>query len=310
MFCLGLIAFGAISVPAQKQTVAATTNAQTRTITIVSEPKAVVWINDIRYGATDADGKLTIKNAPGGTRRLRVRADGFKETTQNLLPAQKGEIKVALAKTTDEAELTFQEAERLASTDREKAIEAYRKAVSLRPKYLDAQLSMARTMSAAGDNDGALKAVKEARKWRPGLAEISAIEGRIYSANSEEDLAIAAYKRAIAEGKGFQPEAHTGLATIYREKAEGFSSEGDYESEKQHYMLAAAELKKAVAQLAGAPDAIVIYQLLGDSYERAKMYKEAVKVYEEFLRVFPDANEATAVRSFITQIQKQLNGEQ
>ena len=304
IFCFALTGFSVSAVPAQKRTTAAA--AQTRTITIVSEPSATVWINDIRYGATDADGRLTIKNVSGGAKRLRVRAEGFKEITQNLLAAQKGEIKIALTKTEDEAEIAFQQAEAFAVTDREKAIEMYKKAVSLRPKYMDAQLNLARTMSAAGDNEGALKAVKEARKWRPGLAEASAIEGRIYTSSGDEELAIAAFKRAITEGRGFQPEAHTGLAALYREKAESFSAEGDYESEKEYYILAAGELKKAAAQLAGAPDAIVIYQLLGDCYERVKMYKEAIAVYEEFLRVFPDADEATAVRSFITQIQKQM----
>lgn len=305
IFCLGLIGLSAIAVPAQKRTNAALVS-QMRTITIVSEPNAIVWINDIRYGATDADGRLTIKNAPNGARRLRVRADGFKEITQNLTAAQKGEIKVALTKTTDEAELTFQQAEAFALTDREKAIETYKKAVSLRPKYIDAQLALARALSANGDNEGALKAVKEARKWRPGFAEASAIEGRIYSSTGEEEEAIAAFKRAITEGKGFQPEAHTGLATLYRDRALVFSAEGDFESEKENYILAANELKKAVAQLGSAPDAIVIYQLLGDSYERVKMYKEAIAVYEEFLRLFPDVNEATAVQSFITQIKKQM----
>lgn len=284
---------------------AAAAFSQTRTITISSEPNATVWVNDLRYGTTDADGKLTVK-ITSGAKKLRVRAGGFKETSQNLLPAQKGEIKIALTKTDDEAELAFQQAESLASTDREKAVEMYKKAVKLRPKYMDAQLALARALSAAGDADAALAAVKEARKWRPAFAEISAVEGRVYSAAGEEKEAIAAYKRAITEGKGVQPEAHTGLGAIYREKAEGFAGAGDFESEKEYYALAAAELKKAVAQLSGAPDAIVVYQLLGDTYERMKMFQEAINVYEEFLRIFPDVNEATMVRSFIVQAKKQM----
>jgi tetratricopeptide (TPR) repeat protein len=305
IFCFGLIGLTAAGAPAQKKTVVSPTG-QTRTITVVSEPNSVVWINDIRYGTTDDDGRLTIKNLAGGVKQMRLRADGFKETTQNLTAAQKGEIKIALTKTTDEAELTFQQAESYAVTDREKAVEMYKKAVVLRPKYMDAQLGLARALSASGDNEGALKAVREARKWRPGYAEISAIEGRIHAAAGEEEEAVAAFKRAVTEGKGFQPEAHAGLANLYREKAEGLSAEGDFESEKQYYLMAAGELKKAVQQLGGAPDAIVIYQLLGDSYERAKMYKEAIGVYQDFLRVFPDANEAVTVRSFITQLEKQM----
>lgn len=295
----GLIGLAAFSVCAQSKPVA-------RIITIVSEPNATVWLNDVRYGATDADGKLKIKILTAGAKKLRVRANGFKEITQNLLPTQKGELKVALAKTTDEAELAFQQAETLTSTDREKAVEQYKEAIKLRPKYVEAYLGLARVLTDSGDADEALKAVKNAKKLRPVLPEASAIEGRIHKSNGDEDLAVAAFKKAVAEGKGVQPEAHTGLGIIYREKAEGFAASGDFESEKENYLLAAAELKKAVAQLAGAPDAIVVYQLLGDSYERAKMLPEAIKVYEEFLVVFPDADEASIVRSFIIQIKKQM----
>ncbi len=282
----------------------------TRTITVVTEPRAVVWIDNIKYGATDESGKLTLKNIPAGIRKLRVRANGFKETTQNLLAAQKGEVKIALTKTADDAEIAFQEAERLSSIDREKAIEAYRKTITLRPKYAEANLELARLLIAAGDTEGALKAVQAARKARPAYAEASAVEGRIYVAEENEEKAVAAFKRAVAEGKGFQPEAHTGLGLMYRDKASGFAAEGDFENEKQNYILAAESLKKAAAQLGSSPDAITIYQLLGDSYERAKMYPEAIKIYEQFLRLFPDSSEAEAVRSFIVQIKKRQNGEQ
>ncbi len=210
--------------------------------------------------------------------------------------------------TTDEAELAFQQAE--AEKDKEKAVGLYKKAIGLRPKYAEANLALARALADKSDNEGALKAIAAARKARPGYAEASAVEGRIYKAGDNEQKAIAAFKRSISEGKNFQPEAHTGLGLLYKEKAESSGAEGDFQGEKQYYILAAAELEKAAAQLSTAPDAITIYQLLGDCYERAKMYPQAVKVYEKFLRLFPDSSEASAVRSFIVQINKRLNGEQ
>ncbi len=282
----------------------------TRTITIMTEPKAIVWINDVRFGTTDESGKLILNVASGGAKKIRVRADGFKETTQNLLPTQKGDIKISLTKTTDQAEITFQEAVKMASIDEEKAIELYRKAIRLRPKYAESYIEIARILGENGETEEALEAIKQARKIRPIYAEASAVEGRIYKTDGNEEKAIASFKKAIAEGKGFQPEAHTGLGLLYREKAETFSTTGDFESEKEYYLMAADELKKAVAQLAGAPDAITIYQLLGDCYERAKMYKEAIAVYEEFLKIYPDADEAVTVRSFITQIKKQMAEEE
>ncbi len=281
--------------------------AQTRTVTVLTEPNASVWLDDVLRGISDATGKLKIAPVTAGAHKLRVRADGFKEVSQSLTAAQTGDVKIALVKTTDQAELTFQEAERLSSSDREKAIAAYRKAVSLRPKYAEANLGLARVLSANNDLDGALKAVAAARRARPGYAEASAVEGRIYVSEGDEAKAVAAFKRAITEGKGVQPEANTGLGLLYKEKAEGFGSEGDYESETENYTLAVQYFKKAIVQLAGAPDAVTLYQFLGMAYEKMKKYNEAIAVYEEFLKLFPDNNESEAVRSFIVQLKKQMS---
>ena len=276
-----------------------------RAITVATEPGAVVWIDDVRYGKTDKGGKLAISTIAAGGHRLRVRADGFKEVSQVLLPTQKGEIKVPLAKTMDEAELAFQKAESLTNADREAAAENYRKAIQLRPKYPDAYIGLARVLMESGDLDGAKDAVNGARKVRPVYPEASAIEGRIYKDLGEETKAIASFKRAITDGKGFQPEAYTGLGLLYKEKAEGDSGNGDFEQETANYTEAGKNLRVALKQLSGAPDTVVIYQLLGLIYERMKKYDDAIAIYEEFLRIFPNSNEADAIRSFITQIKKQ-----
>jgi len=280
----------------------------TRVLTIVSEPDAYVWIDDVAYGKTGPDGRLTFRTFSVGTHKLRVRALGFKEVTQNLLPSQKGTLKVALAKTTDEAELTFQRAE--LETDKEKAVELYEQAIKLRPSFPEAFVGLARMQANLNDTEAALAAIKSARRLRPTYAIASAVEGRIYKEDGQFEKAIASFKRAITEGRGIQPEAHTGLGLLYREKAQGFAAEGDTDSEIESYLIAASELRKAAAQLSGAPDAITIYQMLGDSYERADKWAEAIKVYREFLKIFPDSNEAEMFRSFITQAEKRLKGEQ
>jgi tetratricopeptide (TPR) repeat protein len=287
----GIIAGLAVGALAQK----------TRTITIMTQPSAAVWLDDIKRGTTDASGKLIIKYVTAGPKKVRVRAYSFKETTQNLLPTQ-SQLNISLAKTTDAAELTFHEAEKMMKVDRLQAIELYKKAASQRPKFYEAYIEMARAMSDAGDSDGALEAVANARKARPGFPEPSAVEGRIHKSDGDEEKAIAAFKRAIREGKGFQPEAHTGLGLLYKEKADGLGAAGDFENEAATYKLAAAELKTALAQLSGTEP--VLYELLGQVYEKTQNYKEAIAVYEEYLRLFPDSNEATAFRSYIVQVKK------
>ncbi|HEY0460410.1 MAG TPA: tetratricopeptide repeat protein [Pyrinomonadaceae bacterium] len=289
-------------------TVSAT--AQLRSLTIVTEPNASVWVDDVNYGKTDESGKLVLRTFPAGTHKIRVRADGFKEITQNLLPAQKGEFKIALTKTTDEAELAFQQAEAMSAVDREKAVALYQKAVKLRPKYAEAFVGLARVYQALSEYDAALRAIQNARRARLAYAEASAVEGRIYKESGNETKSVAAFKRAITEGKGVQPEAHAGLGLLYRERAENFGINSEFESEKENYLLAAGELRKAVEQLAGSPDAATIYQLLGDSFERAKMFADAIKVYEEYIKNFPDADDVTTFRSFITQLQKRIKEEQ
>ena len=277
-----------------------------RPLIIISEPKATVWIDGVRYGTTGVDGRLSVRSIAAGPHRIRVRADGFHEVTKPITAAQNGEIAITLTKTNDPGELAFQEAERLTTVDRAKAAAAYKRAVKLDPKNFDAYIGLARVSADAGEFENAVKAIREAKRLRPTSPEAAAVEGRILKETGEEEKAITAFKRGIAYGKGFQPEAYAGLGLLYKDRAEAAGSEGDFDQEKANYDEASKYLATAVKQLSGAPDAVVLYQLLGLLYERQKRYKEAIGIYENFLEEFPDTPEASAVRSFITQIKKQM----
>ena len=277
-----------------------------RSITVITEPNSTVWIDGVRYGVTDDKGRLAISSVSPGVRSIRVRSNGFSEATKSLTSASRGDVTVKLIKTTDEAELAFQSAESLTTVDRRKAIAEYERAIKLRPKYPEAYLGSARMYSETGDLEKADKAIRAAKRLKPGYAEASAVEGRISKDSGEEDKAIVAFKRAITEGKGFQPEAYTGLGLLYKDRAENFGGSAEYEKEAASYNASARYLAIAAKQLGGAPDAIVVYQLLGLIYERQKKFKEAIALYQEFLRLFPDSSEAGAVASFIVQIKKQM----
>src|SRR5262249_43810777 len=123
----------------------------------------------------------------------------------------------------DKAELLYQKAEaiRESTTDdeqRQKAVDHYREALKARLNYPEAHLGLARVYFDLKDTDNALIEVKQARKYRPIYPEASAVEGRIYHEDIDDDLAIKAYTRAIKEGGGYQPEAHTGLGIIYKDQ--------------------------------------------------------------------------------------------
>ena len=138
----------------------------------------------------------------------------------------------------------------------------------------------------------ALAAIDAALALRQNYPEASAVEGRILRMAADEAAAIDAFQRAIDQGHGFQPEAHTGLALVYQDK-------GRYEE-------AAAEFVKALGQLSDTEP--ILYQLLGAVYEKMEKYKEAVAAYEKYLELAPDGNLAPAIRSVMDQLRKQAEG--
>lgn len=276
-----------------------------RTIVVVTQPGANVWIDGVLYGRASETGELAISTVSPGRKSIRVRADGFKEFNKTLLPTQSGKIAIPLAQTTEAAELAFQEAERQAAIDRTKAVEAYEKAIKLRPSYADAYVGLARTLSEMGEFDKCEKVLAGARKTKPGWAEASVVEGRMFKSSGEDDKAITSYKRALKESGGFQPEASAGLGIIYKERAEEAGSAGDYDNETLNYSEAAKYLSQSIKQLSGAPDSVAIYQFLGLVYEQQKKPAQAIAVYQEFLKFFPSHPEAETFQSFIDQLKKQ-----
>ena len=265
-----------------------------RTLAIVTEPNAIVWLDEIRRGTVDAGGKLSLARVSSGAHSLRVRASGFKEVAMPISPVQRGEIRVRLARTNDEAELTFQQAETARETarddqSRQKSADLYRHALRLRPAFPAAHVGLARVLTDLNDSNGALAEIESARRDKPVFPEASAAEGRIYRETGQTDEAIGSFNRAIRESRGFQPEAHVGLGRVYEEK-------GQYE-------LAAREYQIAINQLSDTEP--IIYQLLGAAYEKTGKNKEAVVAYENYLRLAPNGSLAPAVHSILEQLKSQ-----
>jgi tetratricopeptide (TPR) repeat protein len=265
---------------------------------VKSEPHTIIWIDGVRRGVTDDSGQLKLNSVTRGRHIVRLRSTGFAEKAIPVAVFPRV-LTVQLTKTTDPAELAFQEAEAARETARDdearkKAAELYRKSISLRKNHAEAHLGLARELLELNDYDAALAEVRAARTYRPGYAEASAVEGRIYRNSAYADKAIASYKRAITEAHGFQPEAHTGLGIIYEDQGRDAG--------------AVTEFKTALSQLSDTEP--VIYQLLGAVYEKQQNYKEAVAAYDKYLQLAPNGTLAPAVRSMIDQLRKQAAGEQ
>jgi lipopolysaccharide biosynthesis regulator YciM len=277
----------------------ASTGAQpAKTLVVASAPNAVVWVDGVRRGVTDDAGKIELKGVARAPHVVRVRARELAERVVPIVASQVslGHVEVPLSRTMTDAERAFQDAEdareKAATEDaRKSAVELYRRALSLRPRYPAAHVGLARTLSELGDFNGALAEVQAARNdyTSRSYAEASAVEGRVYHASGDAAAALQSYRRAISEARGFQPEAHTGIGIILQER-------GDYAG-------ATAEFRKAIAQLSDTEP--VLYQLLGEAYEKQEKYKDAVAAYEKYLQLAPTGKLAPAIQSIIEQLRKQ-----
>ena len=213
--------------------VSVTIAAQTPLV-ITSEPNAIIWIDDIRRGTTDASGKLSLTKVSAARHTVRVRADGFKEMSVALAPGRRS-LAVKLVPTTDQAELLFQQAEtaREKARDddaRKKAADLYREAIKLRAAFPAAQVGLARVLMDLNEFKEAHAAIDAARRSRPSYAEASAVEGRIYREEAFDQNAIRSFNRAIREGGGVQPEAFVGLAKLYEDKGDFAQAVSDRKS--------------------------------------------------------------------------------
>ncbi len=286
---------------AQKRRVrpASTTNVSSRSLTVRTEPLAIIWLDEVRRGVSDQSGKLDITKVSPGRHTLRVRANGFSERQLSILPAQRGIITIKLTRTTDAAELAFQEAETLREKARDdeskqNAKAAYERALRLRAAYPAAHVGLARVLLDLNDYNAALAEIAHARRARPVYPEASAVEGRILREDADPAGAITAFRRSIREARGLQPEAHTGLARVLEDQGQ--------------YAEATAEFRTAINQLSDTEPAL--YQLLGAAYEKQQNYKGAVAAYEKYLQLAPEGTYASAIRSFIDQLKKQAAEQQ
>lgn len=142
----------------------------------------------------------------------------------------------------------------------DQAIEAYQRALNLRPHYAEAQVGLGDARAAKGDHEGAIGHYQKALAFDPMNARVHFSLGKIYY--NEKGLyyeAVSAYKKAIELDQYFL-DARMGLGEIYEEKGlyrDAIAEyrkviEGDPKHTGAHYNLALAyekvDVKEAIAQ--------------------------------------------------------------
>jgi len=149
----------------------------------------------------------------------------------------------------------------------DQAIEAYAKAIELRPFYADAHVGLGDAKAAQGDVDGAVSAYRKALEHNPLNPRVHMSLGKIYY--SEKGLyyeSVQAYKKAI-DLDPQQMDARMGLAEVYEDKG--------------LYPEAIAEYKKVVDQDAKNTGALYNLALV---YEKVDA-KEAIGLWERYIQL-------------------------
>jgi tetratricopeptide (TPR) repeat protein len=110
----------------------------------------------------------------------------------------------------------------------DQAIEAYSKALEIRPFYADAYVGLGDAKAAKSDVDGAVAAYQKALSFNPINAKVHVSLGKLYY--SEKGLyyeSVQAYKRAIDLDPGYL-DARMGLAEVYEDKGLYQEAIGEY----------------------------------------------------------------------------------
>jgi tetratricopeptide (TPR) repeat protein len=111
----------------------------------------------------------------------------------------------------------------------DQAVEAYQKAVDLRPFYAEAYVGLGDAKAAKGDTDGAIVYYKKALAYNPASPKVHLSLGKMYY--GEKGLyyeAVASYKKAIELDAHFL-DALMGLGEVYEDKGLYKEAIGEYQ---------------------------------------------------------------------------------
>lgn len=293
-----LCAVGLAAPRALRQQQAARPAARSSSLIIRAAPGAIVWVDNLRYGALTQSGELTVKNLRPGAHTVRARLLGKRELLEpiQLAPNSVRTLQLTFTLPASEAEKAFQQAETLREKGKHsEAVEEYRHAIKLRnDNYAAARIGLARSLAAKDDYDLAVtearRAAREAATQPTLAAEALTVIANARRAQGLTDEALSSYRAALMRSRGVSVEAHTGLALTYQDLNRP-------EDAIQHFRTAIAQANDTEP---------IIYYLLGTLLDRENRAKEALEVYEQYLALDPQSRNASAVRSLVKQLRREV----
>ena len=265
---------------------------------ITGQAGSVIFINNIRHGATTDKGEVDLPRVHAGSFPVRVRTVGYTDWNGSVVIAAGATrtLKVTQQPTADQATLDYQKGEALRDSGKNKdAVQAYQQALASRPALTEARIGMARCLTTLQDYQEAEKQSQAAIKaGGRTLVEAQTVLANLRRHQGLNEEAIFEYRKAIKLGAGNAFEAHIGLAIALDEA-------GKADEAVKEYRIG------IIQDMETEP---ILYYQLGEILEKAGRNKEAIEAYRNYLRLDPEGEYASAVESVIEQLKQEPDKKQ
>lgn len=267
---------------------------------ITGHPESVVFINNIRHGATNDKGELDLPHVLAGAFPVRIRTAGYTDWNGSVVVTVGGSrtLRVTQQPTSDEAILHYQRGEAFRDKGKNKdAVDEFKQAVALRAAFPEARIAMSRSLIALQDFQEAETQLQAAMK----LAVRARVEAQTVLANLRRSQGLVAesiveYRKAIRLARGNAFEAHIGLAIALSELSQSRTDPRLIDEIVKEYRIG------IIQDMETEP---ILYYQLGEILEKANRYKEAIEAYGSYLRLDPEGEYASAVESIIKRLKEE-----
>jgi len=267
---------------------------------ITGQAGSVVFINNVRHGATNDKGELDLPRVRVGSYPVRVRTVAYEDWHGSVVIAAGSSrtLKITQLREKDHAILLYQNGDALRDKGENKeAVENYKSALTMQPNFAEARLAMLRSLIALQDFQEAEKQMPAALKTTGrALAEAQTVLANLRRHQGLIEESIVEYRKAIRLAQGNSFEAHIGLAIALNEM-----------SDPKLIDEIAREYRTGIIQdMETEP---VLYYQLGEILEKAGRNKEAITAYRNYLRLDPEGEYASAAESIIERLKDESNNQ-
>ena len=259
---------------------------------ITGHHESVVFINNVRHGATGENGEVDLPRVMAGSYPVRVRTVGYADWKGAAVIAAGGSrtLRVMQQPTGDEPTLHFQKAEALRDKGKNRdAVEEYKQALALR-SFPEARIGMSRSLITLQEFQEAEKQIQAAIKAGGGLlVEAQTVLANLRRHQGLGEESIVEYRKALRLARGNSFEAHIGLGIA-------LSEQGNVDEAVKEYRIG------IIQDMETEP---ILYYQLAEILEDAHRNKEAIEAYRNYLRLDPEGEYASAVESIIERLKEE-----